>query len=161
MENGAITNDELSASSVFDSSTGASRGRLNLQATGGTSGGWVAKDNDDSPTLKITFSYRFTRVTGIATQGRQDESQWVKKYKLRYSKPYSADASVYTNPGETASKVNNNLMDFTIIVFVVYLHDHFFAALFPSFTVLYQTSLFAISARYFYNVCSSFSFSVS
>ena len=110
MENGTITNDEISASSVYDSSTGASRARLNVIPTGGASGGWVAADDDDDkPTLAITFSYQFTRVTRIATQGRQDANQWVKNYRLKYIKP-NGDRGFYKDPGETLHKVNNNLM---------------------------------------------------
>ena len=109
MENGTITNDEISASSVLSGNTGASRARLNLVPSGGVSGGWVAKANDDKPTLTITFSYPFTRVTGIATQGRQDANQWVKTYRLKYSKP-NGEGGFYTDPGETLYKVNNNLL---------------------------------------------------
>lgn len=108
MENGAITNDEINASSVYDSNTGASRARLNFIPTGGASGGWVAADDDDDkPTLTITFSYQFTRVTRIATQGRQDAGQWVKKYRLKYKKP-NGDSGFYKDPGETLHKVNNS-----------------------------------------------------
>ena len=103
MENGKITNNEISASSVYNSNTGASRARLNFIPSGGVSGGWVAAVEDDKPTLTITFSYPFTRLTGIATQGRQDVSQWVKTYRLRYSKPNG-------EKGEAFDKVNNNLM---------------------------------------------------
>ena len=108
MENGKITNNEISASSVYNSNTGASRARLNFIPSGGVSGGWVAAVEDDKPTLTITFSYPFTRVTGIATQGRQDASQWVKTYRLRYSKP-NGEKGFYQDPGETLYKVNNNL----------------------------------------------------
>ena len=108
MENGKITNAEISASSVYDRSTGASRARLNFISSGGVSGGWVAATNDDKPTLTITFSYPFTRVTGIATQGRHDASQWVKTYRLKYSKP-NGEKGFYQDPGETLYKVNNNL----------------------------------------------------
>ena len=110
MENGTITDAEISASSVYDSSTGASTARLNFIPTAGVSGGWVAADDDDDkPTLAITFSYQFTRVTRIATQGRQDASQWVKKYRLKYIKP-NGDRGFYKDPGETLHKVNKNLM---------------------------------------------------
>lgn len=109
MENGTITNDEISASSVHNSNTGASRARLNFIPSGGVSGGWVAAVDDEKPTLTITFSYPFTRVTGIATQGRQDASQWVKTYRLKYSKP-NGEKGFYKDPGETLYKVNNNLM---------------------------------------------------
>ena len=110
MENGTITDAEISASSVYDSSTGASTARLNFIPTAGVSGGWVAADDDDDkPTLAITFSYQFTRVTRIATQGRQDANQWVKNYRLKYIKP-NGDRGFYKDQGETLHKVNNNLM---------------------------------------------------
>ena len=105
MENGKITNNEISASSVYNSNTGASRARLNFIPSGGVSGGWVAAADDDKSTLTITFSYPFTRVTGIATQGRQDASEWVKTYRLKYSKP-NGEKGFYQDPGETLYKVS-------------------------------------------------------
>ena len=109
MENEEITNDEISASSVYSSNTGASRARLNFIPSGEVSGGWVAAVDDDKPTLVITFSYPYTIVTGIATQGRQDADQWVKTYRLKYSKP-NGEKGFYTAPGETLYKVNNNIL---------------------------------------------------
>jgi len=108
MESGTITNDEISASSVYDGNTGASRARLNYIPSGGVSGGWVAAVGDANPTLTITLSYPYTRVTRIATQGRQDADQWVKTYRLKYSKP-NGEKGFYTDPGETLNKVNNNI----------------------------------------------------
>ena len=109
MENGTITDDEISASSEYDNNTSASRARLNFIPSPGVSGGWVAAVNDQKPTVTITFSYPYTIVTRIATQGRQDADQWVKTYRLKYSKP-NGEKGFYTDPGETSCKVNNTFM---------------------------------------------------
>lgn len=109
MENGNITNEEISASSVHARGHGASRARLNFIPSAGVSGGWVAATDDDKPALNITFNYPYTIVTGIATQGRQETDQWVKTYRLKYSKP-NGERGFYTAPGEALSKVNNNML---------------------------------------------------
>ena len=84
MQSGAIPDIRLSASSTLNSYTGASLARLNLTEQGNYSGGWVAGAQASSQYLQIVFDATDTVLTAIATQGREDADEWVKKYYLRY-----------------------------------------------------------------------------
>ena len=79
MESIAITDRQISASSVVGA---ASHGRLNSQ-TG--AGAWVAAQYDANQWLQVDLVNQHTKVTRVATQGRNDHNQWVTKYKLQYS----------------------------------------------------------------------------
>ena len=84
MQSGAIPDIRLSASSTLNSYTGASLARLNLTERGNYSGGWVAGVLPLVQYLQIVFDATDTVLTAIATQGREDADEWVKKYYLRY-----------------------------------------------------------------------------
>ena len=79
MESIAITDRQISASSEWHA---ASQGRL-LSRTG--AGAWVAAQNDVNQWLQVDLVNQHTKVTRVATQGRNDHNQWVTKYKLQYS----------------------------------------------------------------------------
>ena len=74
----------MSASTIHSSPCAASLGRLNLAAGSGKVGSWCAKRNDVNQWLQIDLG-SLTTVTKVATQGRQDSSQWVTTYSLSYS----------------------------------------------------------------------------
>ena len=74
----------MSASTIHSSPCAASLGRLNLAAGSGKVGSWCAKRNDVNQWLQIDLG-SLTTVTKVATQGRQDSSQWVMSYSLSYS----------------------------------------------------------------------------
>ena len=83
MENGAIKDAEISASSIWDANHGATRSRLNTIAQEGKTGAWSAKHNNVGQWVQVDFD-KGVKFTGIATQGRQDHDQWVKSYKIMY-----------------------------------------------------------------------------
>ena len=94
MANGLITDQQISASSVYDANHAAKQGRLYFQETQIKSGAWVTPWNqmNQYQWLQIDLRDQDTKVTGVATQGRNYNSwplgahtQWVKKYKLQYS----------------------------------------------------------------------------
>ena len=85
MENGAIPDGHVSASSQWNTNHAARQGRLNFQAVPGKAGSWSARWNDANQWLQIDLANEFTRITRVATQGRNGYSQWVTKYKLQYS----------------------------------------------------------------------------
>jgi len=85
MENGAISNKQISASSEWDANHTAIHGRLNLQATSAKGGSWVAATDDVSQWIQVDLGNQHTIVTRVATQGGNAQSQWVTKYKLQYS----------------------------------------------------------------------------
>lgn len=63
---------------------GARNGRLHFQAKSGQYGAWAVKKNDPFQYFQVDFG-NYAKVTGVATQGRQDGSWWVKTYSLSFS----------------------------------------------------------------------------
>ena len=84
IEDGRIQDGAMTASTIYSSVFAANRGRLNLAAGSGKAGAWCAKTNDVNQWLQIDLGTP-TTVTKVATQGRQDSSQWVTSYTLSYS----------------------------------------------------------------------------
>ena len=85
MENTAISNQQISASSQLNVDHAATQGRLYFEATSTKAGAWSAGTNDVNQWLQIDLGMQQTKVTGVATQGRNGVDQWVTKYKLQYS----------------------------------------------------------------------------
>ena len=63
---------------------GSRNGRLHFQSKSGQYGAWAVSKNDQFQWFQVDFG-SFTKVTGLATQGRQDGSWWVKTYSLSFS----------------------------------------------------------------------------
>ena len=88
MENGNISDSQITASSKHNNLHAASQARLHYQ--GGYNGGatfagsWSARGNDVEPWLQVDFREKVT-VVKVATQGRFDRDQWVESYSLSYS----------------------------------------------------------------------------
>ena len=105
MEDYGIPNEQVRASSEWNSNHAAIQGRLHYKPPSGKQGAWSAKENDKNQWLQIDLGSVFTRVTGVATQGRYNYNQWVTTYKLQYSKDGSTFTS-YKDPEQAADKVN-------------------------------------------------------
>ncbi|KAL9978603.1 hypothetical protein ACROYT_G016139 [Oculina patagonica] len=84
MEDGRIQDSAMTASTIHDNNHAAKLGRLNLVAASSYAGAWCVKRNDVNQWLQIDLVTP-TAVTKVATQGRQDASQWVTSYWLSYS----------------------------------------------------------------------------
>ena len=91
MENRIIANDQLSASSKYSSTGryhGPSNARLNRpgQTVGTlfTTGAWNAQYSNLHQWIQVKFAI-VTWITGVITQGREDYSAWVTKYKVEYT----------------------------------------------------------------------------
>jgi len=84
MENGAILDSQISASSEWSSYHAAHLARLHLQAVDGNTAAWSCLVNDLNQWLQVDLGSK-TIVARIATQGRADYIQWVIEYKLQYS----------------------------------------------------------------------------
>ena len=114
MESGAISDSQISASSEHDIvvNHAAIQGRLNFQETSVKAGAWVAATNDVNPWLQVDLGNQFTKVTGVATQGRNyssqwpygHHSQWVTKYKIQYSDD-DVNFLYYREQGQNTAKV--------------------------------------------------------
>ena len=103
MENGAISDLQISASSQKTDSFAASRARLNVKVTGVKQGGWSPLKDDLNQWLQVDLR-SYTTVTRLATQGRDGSDEWVTKFKLQYS----VDGLIYhfyKGSGESSSTV--------------------------------------------------------
>ena len=106
MESRAISDGQISASSQWDANHAAIQGRLHFQAGGGKAGGWSARSNDANQWLQVDLGSEFTKVTRVATQGRNALNQWVTKYKLEYSKD-GVHFQYYREQGKNENKVKD------------------------------------------------------
>ena len=104
MENGAISDGQVSASSQWDVNHAPKQGRLNFQAVPGKAGSWSARANDVNQWFQIDLRNQNTKVTRVATQGRNAYGQWVTKYKLQYSND-GQNFHYYREQGQSAIKV--------------------------------------------------------
>ena len=85
MENGLIADGQITASSYLSGSHEPFLARLHLKPVPlGRIGAWASLYNDLNQWLQVDFGRQYN-VSRIATQGRQDISQWVSKYKLQFS----------------------------------------------------------------------------
>ncbi|CAH3022884.1 unnamed protein product [Porites evermanni] len=86
MEDRRILSGNLRASSSYNYNHGPDRARLNIYASHGRTGAWVAKYRNTKQWLQIDLG-QMCIVKGIATQGRRKgHLEWVKSYVLSYSK---------------------------------------------------------------------------
>ncbi|XP_078346349.1 uncharacterized protein LOC144631708 isoform X1 [Oculina patagonica] len=85
LTNKKLPNSALAASSEWDGGHGASNARLYHVSGWGRTGAWSAKLNNKGQWIEVDLG-ETTKVTMVATQGRYDYDQWVKSYKVAYSK---------------------------------------------------------------------------
>ena len=100
MENGAISDSQISASSQWDSSLSPKNGRLNHEQ----GGAWAARRNNDEQWLQIDLRDQQTKVTRVGTQGRSRNRQRVRKYKLQYGND-EGSLQYFKEEGQSADKV--------------------------------------------------------
>ena len=105
MESGAILDSQIRASSEWDINLPAQQARLHFVKT--VYGAWSARSNDIHQWLQVDL-LNTTRVSGVATQGRNGRSgsQWVTKYKLKYNEGGQA-FKFYRRSGDNSDKVGN------------------------------------------------------
>lgn len=105
MENGAILDSQINASSEYKANHPAHQGRLHLLAGEGKTGAWSAATLDVNQWLQIDLVNQHMTVTRVATQGRSDHNQWVTLYNLQYSGD-AVNFKYYREQGQTEDKVN-------------------------------------------------------
>lgn len=111
MGNGGILNAQIRASSEWSVNYAAIQGRLNFQASGPKIGAWSAGTNTANEWLQIDLRSKHTRVTGVATQGRNSYCcQWVAQYKLQYGDD-GANFQYYKQQGQNVEKVKYCVAD--------------------------------------------------
>ena len=105
MESGAITDEQITASSEYSKKHGAGNARLNVAAANGKKGAWSSKSNDLNQWIQVDFG-RNVKVIKFATQGRSDYEQWVTSYTLSYSVDGPATDQFEVYQENDAEKVN-------------------------------------------------------
>ena len=101
MQSGAISFDQITASSSWNNNLGANKSRLHSDKP------WsVGSGNEDlDQWLQIDLGVEYTtNVTKVATQGSSVANQWVTEYKLDYSND-GANFQYYREPGQNMDKV--------------------------------------------------------
>ena len=110
MENGNITDTQITASSEWrttDDYLHAYQGRLHLKTAGNMKGAWAAGQSNVNQWLQVDLRSYNARVTGVATQGRQDGDQWVTKYKLQFNfVNETASFQTYKEKGQNKEKAS-------------------------------------------------------
>lgn len=112
MENGTMSDGQISASSEFSSNDAAIHGRLRYKPEHPKAGAWAADlPLDHNQWLQIDLRSRQTKVTRVATQGRFDYHQWVTNYKLQYGNDEDS-LHYFKEQGQRADKVrlHNSLL---------------------------------------------------
>ena len=64
MENGAIVDEQITASSQWDGYHAPEQGRLHFPEAGGKAGGWAARTRDTNQWLQIDLKNKYTNITG-------------------------------------------------------------------------------------------------
>ena len=103
MEDRTITDAQITASSRVDGNHSAVQARLNFKAYESKAGAWSALPTDLNQWLQVDLG-SYTRVTRLATQGRNAYNEWVTKYKLQYSDD-EGNFIFYRKLGESIPKV--------------------------------------------------------
>ena len=107
LESGAIKNQQITAFSQYDVNHGPENARLSHVADGRKKGTWSAETSDANQWLQVDFG-RNVKITKFATQGRQDNKQWVKTYSLSFSEENAPAFQTYQE--NDADKVRNILL---------------------------------------------------
>ncbi|XP_028408770.1 uncharacterized protein LOC114531336 isoform X2 [Dendronephthya gigantea] len=98
LENGYISDGQLSSSTEFDLLNGAHNARLNLVlVTSVRDGGASLASSDNDKWFQVDF-LRWTKITGSKTQGHADDDYWVERFNLQYSNN-EIDFNVYKENG--------------------------------------------------------------
>jgi hypothetical protein len=84
MKSGEIADARITASTSHANGYLPARARLGTKAVGNKYGSWATKTNNVNEWLQVDLG-KVTKVTHIATQGRQDANQWVRTYSLQSS----------------------------------------------------------------------------
>ena len=105
MEKGLIKDVQITASSQYLANYAANQARLNFKAGRVKQGGWSALWNNANQWIQVALG-AYTKLTGVATQGRNGANQWVTKYQLQYSDD-GVNFHYYKAPGQSSAKVNS------------------------------------------------------
>ena len=112
MEDGTIADEQIDESSVFRglSFYAGNRGRLHNDQGASSFVGWISGTPNVDQWLQVDMLTQYTRITGVATQGRTDYNhyQWVKTYRLQFSNN-GMEFQYYKGRGQNGSKVRQKI----------------------------------------------------
>ena len=103
MEDGAISDAQITASSQWDDNHSPARARLNTRMAGPKTGSWSSRLCDLNQWLQVDLG-SYTIVTRVATQGRNGHDQWVTSYRVEYGND-EVHFHFYQEPGDSSPKV--------------------------------------------------------
>ena len=103
MESHIIKDAQITASSEWNSNHAAIQARLNFKEGGRKRGAWSARSNNANQWIQVAL-WSYTKLTGIATQGRNGANEWVTKYQLQYSDD-GVNFQYYKEAGQRSPKV--------------------------------------------------------
>jgi len=106
MENHAISDVQIDASSEWGPAFPAFRGRLHTVDTADHEGAWNPATADANQWLQVDLGILQTNVTRVATQGRNGYNHWVTMYNLQYSDD-GVNFQYYMEQGQSVKKVND------------------------------------------------------
>ena len=78
-----IPDSAIDASSQYNTYYGPERARLRLVTQGSFIGGWSPKSSNTGEWIEFDLEEN-TKVTGIATQGRDNADWWITSYSLSF-----------------------------------------------------------------------------
>ena len=93
---------------MLDGGNSPEQARLHKKADGGMAGAWSAQMDDFNQWLQVDLG-SYTKVSRVATQGKNGLDQWVTKYKIQYSDD-GETFSVYKEPGTSSDKVTSFML---------------------------------------------------
>ena len=102
IENGAISDGQISASSELNADHASTKGRLIL-----SEGTWLPLKEDGDQWLQIDLRNNDIIVKRVATQGMNASPKWVTSYNLQYG--YKKNYLQYYMEQGTTRKVYNNI----------------------------------------------------
>ena len=84
MEHESIPDSAITASSKLDQQYEGRNARLHFKGLPGRVAAWVALKTNELQWLQVTFG-NWTKVDGVAIQGRHTIEQWVKTFTMSFS----------------------------------------------------------------------------
>ena len=84
MKSGKIPDSAITATTIYNQFYGPERARLDTVKSGSFNGAWIPKTQDMGQWIQVDLG-NITKITRIATQGRQEAANWVKSYSITFS----------------------------------------------------------------------------
>ena len=113
MQSGQLPDAQITSYTETNSAWRAANGRLYFEKIlSGREGAWRAGTNDVHQWFQVDFG-GWAKITRVATQGRHDANEWIKRYTLSFSydgvffEPYKQNGR--TAVGNNTNKIIVNL----------------------------------------------------